>query len=132
MDIELQNELFHEYSPFFEDGESNQVLTLIECGNGWFDLINSLCEVISDYFEMNYEIIDFPISDFYFSDISEKNGKLRIYTSISDKSIDGMIKYVEHHSSYVCEISGERGALYKKNGYYKTLSPFKARELGFL
>ena len=132
MDIDIQNEIFHEFSNLFEDEDGKQVLTLIECGNGWFDIINSFCELVSDYFEMNSDVLDFNCMDFYITDISEKNGKLRIYTSISNKVIDGMIKFAEHHSSYVCEISGERGALYNKNGYYKTLSPFKARELGFL
>lgn len=132
MDIELQNELFNEFPSLFEDEGGKQSLFVIECGNGWFDIINALCESVSDYFEMNSEFLGFSQSEFYFSDISEKNGKLRIYVSTSNKIIDGMIRFAEHYSSYVCEITGERGAIYNKNGYYKTLSPLKARELGFL
>lgn len=127
MDIELQNKLLTDNKVLFLNEEGFVVLSYVECGNGWFDIISTLLQTIRDYVEDN-EIQIKP----YFTDISEKNGVLRIYINNSDKTIDGMIVFAEAMSSKVCEITGEQGTTYLKHGILKTLSPLKARELDFI
>jgi hypothetical protein len=127
MDIGLQNKIFKEHSSLFVYEDNFETLNFIECNDGWFDIIKTLLETIDNYVEYNLSE-NRP----YITDISEKNGLLRVYVSNSDKVIDGMIFFAEAMSGKICELTGEMGDTYFKGGISKTLSPLKARELGFI
>ena len=61
----------------------------------------------------------------------EKFATLRIYVDGGDDYVEGMIKFAEYLTSKTCQHTGEAGDLYKKGGWYATLSPKKAKQLGF-
>lgn len=61
----------------------------------------------------------------------EKFGTLRFYIDGGDDCVDGMIRFAEYLSSKTCQYTGEAGDAFKKGVSYVTLSPSKAKELGF-
>ena len=63
--------------------------------------------------------------------IKEKYGTLRFYFSGGDDTAEGAVSFAEYLSSVTCEETGEKAHLYKKHGYYRTLSPAKAEEHGY-
>jgi hypothetical protein len=61
----------------------------------------------------------------------EKFATLRIYADGGDDYVEGMIKFAEYLTSKTCQHTGEAGDLCKKGSWYATLSPKKAKQLGF-
>jgi hypothetical protein len=59
--------------------------------------------------------------------IKEKFGGLRFYYSGGDAEVAGMVRFAEYLCNKTCEVSGEKGELCMRGGWYKTLSP-KIRE----
>jgi hypothetical protein len=91
MDQELQNQLFEKYPEIFSNrlkSPTESCMSMgIECGNGWYDLINSICQIVES---LNKNIKDKnrliagnneTIIDFKFDQIKEKFGGLRAYYS---------------------------------------------------
>jgi len=62
-----------------------------------------------------------------FTQIKEKFGTLRIYTSQLDPYIEGMIEMAEDMSEHICEKCGNKGRLYTIN-WHKTLCDAHADE----
>jgi len=62
-----------------------------------------------------------------FTQIKEKFGTLRIYTSQLDPYIEGMIEMAEDMSEHICEKCGNKGRLYNIN-WHKTLCDTHADE----
>jgi hypothetical protein len=54
--------------------------------------------------------------------VKEKFGELRFYYSGGDKEIAGMVRFAEYLVEQTCEVSGEKGELCRRGGWYKTLS----------
>lgn len=54
--------------------------------------------------------------------IKEKFGELRFYYSGGDKEVAGMVRFAEYLANQTCEVSGEKGELCVRGGWYKTLS----------
>lgn len=66
--------------------------------------------------------------------VKEKFGTLRFYYDGGDDTIRGMVEFAEYLSSKTCQETGNPGSLHvKSKGYawYATLSPKKAKELGY-
>jgi hypothetical protein len=81
-----------------------------ECEDGWFDLINSLCEKI---------VAINP--DVRASQVKEKFGTLRFYLNFYDEEVDKLIEEAETRSSYTCEVCGQLGQLCHRGSWLKTL-----------
>lgn len=76
----------------------------IECGNGWYKLLDKLCDEITkackrDKIEIN--VIQ----------VKEKYGSLRFYVDSSPEEIDKLIDKAEFESEKTCEICGEPGEI---------------------
>ena len=54
--------------------------------------------------------------------IKEKFGELRFYYTGGDKEVAGMVRFAEYLANQTCEVSGEKGELCRRGGWYKTLS----------
>lgn len=54
--------------------------------------------------------------------VKEKFGELRFYYSGGDKEVAGMVRFAEYLCNQTCEVSGEKGELCRRGGWYKTLS----------
>lgn len=89
----------------------------IECGDGWFDLIYTLCESIQNYIS-NKTNIDYNIQLMVIQ-CRSKLGGLRFYFSGGDDTIRGMIYMAENMSYKICESCGCPGKNYA-NGWHRT------------
>lgn len=103
MDERLEEYLYNKYPEVFdhEEGfiEESCMSIGIECGDGWFGLLNELCNKLSN--------LDINIK---FLQIKEKFGMLRIYYVSEDsenlKYADSIIQDIERRSSKICEFCG--------------------------
>ena len=129
MDQQLQDTLFEKYPNFFVNKDKDIMTSCmawgIECGNGWYDIISSLCWMIKqreDNIENKNKYIQ--SSEEYFSvkfdQIKEKFGGLRVYFSGGDDYVEGLVSMAESFSYQVCETCGQKGKP-NKDGWISTL-----------
>lgn len=88
----------------------------LECGDGWYDLINSACTCIGFYLKLLPEELREQI---FFLQIKEKFGTLRLYLSEETPFIGGVIAMAEEMSSCICDECGHPGKS-KALGWLKT------------
>jgi len=121
MNIKLENYIFNRYHKFFIDPSSKE----IECSNGWFFLLNWLCEEIENRLELvnNGKPEEEKVS-FEFLQIKEKFAKLRIYYKTNDEIIHHYVALSESISGYICEETGlfDETVGYTTKGWLKTIS----------
>lgn len=88
---------------------------VIECDIGWDGLLYDLHDKLVAV-DPNYTLFQ----------VKEKFGGLRFYYSASDPTLDqifrSIVMFYEKLSLSVCEMTGERGSLMVKSGFYKTLA----------
>ena len=110
-------------------------LKRIECGDGWYDLIDNLCSTIQSHLDRNKEI------KFCWLQIKEKFSALRAYAEGGDDYISGVRDMAEAMSCHICEYSGEKGKLRNKKrkenneivfAWNKTLSDKEAEKEGYV
>jgi hypothetical protein len=130
MDQQLQNQLFEKYPEIFSNrlkSPTESCMSMgIECGDGWYDLINSICQIVES---LNKNIKDRnrliagnneEIIDFKFDQIKEKFGGLRAYYSGGNDYIRGLVTMAETMSYKICEVCGNKGKP-NKGGWISTL-----------
>jgi hypothetical protein len=98
---------------------------LFECDDGWFDIIFDLCR------DMQQEVNNSGCEQVVAAQVKEKFAGLRFYSSGGNEVTHAMIEKYSKLSSQTCEVTGGKGSLYEKNGWYKTLSAQSAILLGF-
>lgn len=94
------DELFAKYPLVFKK------IKYIECGNGWFRMLDKLCSLIE------HEIKRVPKElngKLYAAQVKEKFGGLRFYMEESTPFIDGAISLAEDMSFTICEVCGNVG-----------------------
>lgn len=137
MDEELENKLYEKYPQFFVNKDKTPMQSPmcfgIETGNGWYEIISSLCWMIKQhednkewrkkYLEENDPEKLKQESQYFqvkFDQIKEKYGGLRIYFSGGDDYIDGLVSMAEAMSYKICEVCGNKGKP-NKGGWITTL-----------
>lgn len=120
MKQDLQNILIEKYPSLFalKDSKSEPMAYGIECGDGWFDILSSLCFLIAQH-ERNIEgnnkyrktqnLEPVSYEPVQFTQIKEKFGGLRIYTYGGDEYVQGSKSMAESWSYHTCENCGEKG-----------------------
>ena len=96
-----------------------------ECDDGWFDIIFNLFNY------MQQEINNSGCEQVVAAQVKEKFAGLRFYSSGGNEVTHAIIEKYSKLSSETCEITGGKGYLHEKNGWYKTLSIQSAALLGF-
>jgi hypothetical protein len=112
MKKELQEKLFNDYPQLFElrkDPALYPIVFGIECGDGWFDLINDLCKKIVE--------IDPNVKA---TQVKEKFAGLRFYTTGTLDAVWDLIEEAEDKSYKICEDCGAPGTL-RGNMWVSTL-----------
>lgn len=174
MSPELEKKLFEKYPKIFANtNKSPQESCMafgLEIGDGWYSLIDLLCEALTYTFTTSVEIDEedgkrlgiepsrwngqdkdryfFPVEapQVIAEQVKEKFGTLRFYYRIQYSKdneslvatkkypdldqinrrysdyMDGVIHFAEIASAHVCEVSGEKGELMVRGGWFKTLS----------
>jgi len=126
MTKEKENILFERYPKIFQDRGLSPKETLIcfglECDDGWFDLINNLCDAIQFHVDHNSKRNDIELfSQVVVVQIKEKFGGLRFYYYGGDKIIDGMVRFAEKMSYRICEVCGTNEKVGHTKGWIKTI-----------
>lgn len=124
MNEELEQDLVDNHTIFDlyneEPDNSNQPVQLnlygFQCGDGWYDIIDSLAEYIERQ----------PV-DMQVVQVKEKFGMLRFYYTITNSEdegysymINGAVQFAKEMSAYVCEECGDSGEHRKDGGWFRT------------
>lgn len=112
--MKLAQELIQKYSHLFEPDEVRSDMKQscmywgIETGDGWYDLIDKMME----------EISALKLENFYFTQIKEKFGTLRVYTNFYNEDVEAIIMKYENISAVTCEVCGKPGTI-NEGGWLK-------------
>jgi len=119
MDIELQSKLREKYKWLNKSVGDNYPYPMfgIECGNGWYGLLDDLCFDIDRVLTGNPELE----KNFYVAQIKEKFGGLRFYVYGADDEIMNRINNAEKKSFTICEDCGKKGKEITIRGWIMTL-----------
>lgn len=101
---------------FSNDGPKAQCLFNFECADGWFTLIDAVCELIQHDINANG-------TQFVASQIKEKFGGLRFYYRQGSGYSSAAIDLAEFLSQYICEICGALGKPVSIFGWMQTRCP---------
>jgi hypothetical protein len=139
MKKELELKLFEKYPTILRDYGGDKTQTCMhwgmECGDGWYDLLDSLLEKL-DYMSNHsgVQVIADQIKEkfgtlcFYYSTVAKTDLNLNV---IVCKIIDDVISNAERQSAYICENTGKDGSLCNKGGWLKTLCKEEADKIGY-
>jgi hypothetical protein len=100
MNEPLQNDFYEKYPSLFS--HDNKIS--LECGNGWYALLDGLCFTISQHQSKLDEANRIKLKQ-----IKEKFGGLRVYYDGGDNYIAGAVDMAEKMSYYTCEVCGNQG-----------------------
>ena len=134
---ELQDKLYEKYPNLFSNKDKSIQESCmawgIECNDGWYDLLSSVCWRIfqhekniaeriayrnkngqeNEYSDLDYE----PVK---FDQIKEKFGGIRIYYTGGDDYVQGVVSLADEMSYKICEACGNSGKP-NKGGWITTL-----------
>lgn len=130
MKQELDEQLCAKYPKIFKNRHGDMKETLMcwgfECGDGWYQIINSLCNNIQHYTDWQnenhakgykqYKEVPQVVA----VQVKEKFGGLRFYYEGGDEKIDGMVRMAESWAYNTCEECGNLGKT-RSGGWIRTL-----------
>lgn len=112
---ELEKELYKKY-PWTapvprEDGEGTTMMFGFECADGWYGLIEQLCEGIQRQLDLHRN--EGWAREFCLLQAKEKFGGLRFYVSPrqSIPEIENLIRLASDRSERTCELCGREGKM---------------------
>jgi len=119
MTIELQNKLYKKYPKIFKQKDDDKRTTNmcwgIECGNGWYTLIDTLCS------KLQWDIDNNKYPQIETVQVKEKYGGLRFYTNFSNENQEGSISFAESISYHICEQCGTIKDVTSEGRWVRTL-----------
>lgn len=125
MEAELQKKILEKYPLLYSDKDKPMTETCmcwgLDCGDGWYDLINDLStkleKLIEQWIEDNPNDKDnHPRA----AQVKEKFGGLRFYMTSGVEEMRGLIKKAEDDSCTICEFCGQPGTV-RRRGWIITL-----------
>lgn len=119
MKKELQDKLYKKYPKIFVQKDWDVMKTCmcwgIECGDGWYNLIDELCSSLQFHTDKN----SYPQVET--TQVKQKFGGLSFYTNCSDKYLNGYIDFAASMSNTICENCGSNEDVKQTSGYITTL-----------
>lgn len=119
MDHKLQKNFYEKYPELFSNKDKTPMESCmvwgIECGDGWYNILDSLCYMIKQHEENiqdrknhypDEKVEYFPVK---FDQVKEKYGGLRVYFSGGDDYVEGLVSMAESISYKTCEVCGSPG-----------------------
>jgi len=127
MKPELQNKLFEAYPSIFRQKDLPMTQTCmcwgIATGDGWYNILDSLCNQIQNHLEHNLREDQDPTTiNVEATQVKEKYGGLRFYYDGGDEFIEGLVWMAEAISYRTCEECGSLGTP-SNVGWIHTLCP---------
>jgi hypothetical protein len=126
---ETEERLFKQYEHLFEKEEVRGDMMKscmywgFDVGEGWVKIIEGLLKEIDEEAKRIG-----AGEEFYFTQIKEKFGSLRAYTSLTSNDIQKIIGKYERLSAKTCEVCGEPGEIKEIYGWYTCFCDKHARE----
>jgi len=121
MNKELTDKLWKKYPKIFAGKDKSIQESLIpfefECGDGWYWLIDQLCNTIQNYLDSNKHL---KLEQVEATQVKEKFGRLSFYIYGGDETIRGMIWLAESMSYNICEICGSTEDITQSSGWVYT------------
>ena len=126
MKEELEKELFDKYPKIFRQKDLPMQVTAmcwgIDVGDGWYDLIDSMCHQIQHHIDWRNgcgvfegrESENLPDIQVETTQVKEKFGGLRFYYNGGDDFVEGIVRLGEAMSYKICEICGNKGEVSKE------------------
>jgi len=122
MNKKLDGYLVEKYSKIFinryEDMTKTAMCWGFDHGDGWFWLIDQLCDSIQNHIDLNQHK---NITQVVATQVKEKFGTLRFYYNGGDDDIDGMVTLAENMSANICEFCGSTVHVGKTSGWITTV-----------
>jgi hypothetical protein len=122
MQEKLDNYLVTKYSKIFINRYKGPMESCLyfgfDCNDGWFWLIDNLCNSIQSYIDNNSHK---GISQVVATQVKEKFGGLSFYYSGGDDIIDGMVWLAESMSYDICEFCGSTIDIGQTKGWIYTI-----------
>ena len=110
MKKELEEQLIEKYPKIFNidklDTKEPFPIFKIECGDGWYNLLDDLCDSIQFHIDYNIKNTELESSQVVVKQIKEKFGGLRFYFRGGNEYINGMVSFAEKMSYKICEHCG--------------------------
>lgn len=154
MKQELQDQLYSKYPDIFGDRSKPMTETAmcwgIECGDGWYHIIDTLCALIKWRVESTSKTIQLyqtwlqeenlndnlkhqytimlenakrnNVDPVRAVQVKEKFGTLRFYTNSVSPEIDAYINFAENMSAITCDVCGNKGKI-NEGGWLKVRCP---------
>jgi len=123
MKQELEEALCKKYPKLFVNIDADMTTTAMcwgfECGDGWYNIINTLCANIQNHIDWKNKK-EVVVPQVTVDQVKEKFGGLRFYYEGGDDIIDGMVRMAEGMSEVTCEICGKPGES-QGGGWIRTL-----------
>ena len=126
---ELDSSLVAKYPKMFQNRYKSMQETAMcwgfECGDGWYNILNSLCANIQSHIDWKQEQKEkYNRGDgcpqVVVDQVKEKFGGLRFYYHGGNDVIDGMVRMAESWAACTCETCGESGTI-RGGGWIRTL-----------
>ena len=131
MNAQSEHQLRDKYPELFVDiwGDPRQTAMAwgLECDDGWYTILDTLCRQISHHLKYNTEPNVQPV---ILEQVKEKYGTLRFYYRGGDDVISGLVQMAEAMSAKCCERCGNLGKI-RGGSWLKTLCDKHAQELGY-
>ena len=117
MKQELQEQLFAKYPKIFKQHSLPMQQTCmcwgIECGDGWYTLIDTLCQCLEHIQSSEGPHIEA-------AQVKEKYGGLRFYADHGSSEQWGAIAMAEAMSEEICEACGSTDRVEQSDGWIET------------
>jgi hypothetical protein len=127
MSPEKEKILCQKYPKIFKlPGDGNQPIDMwgLECEDGWFELVDTLCGKIQSHIDWRSKQIqgveELKNLQVVAEQIKEKFGGLRFYVRGGDDSTDAFISFAEVMSLKICETCGNSGKQQSVSGWVHT------------
>jgi hypothetical protein len=124
MKQDLDNYLCTTYPKLFVNRNKPMTETCMcwgfECGNGWFNILNQLCQNIQhhlDWKNRDGQVVPQVTVD----QVKEKFGTLRFYYTGGDDYISGLVSMAESMSGVTCESCGNIAESGSNGGWVRTI-----------
>ena len=137
MNEQLDKQLVEKYPKIFRDRYGDMKQTLMcwgfDHGDGWYQILDSLCGNIQNYIDWNNKSAeagykDFkPVEQVVAVQVKEKFGGLRFYYDGGNDHISGMVRMAESWAANTCEECGSPGKV-RTGGWIRTLCDEHAKE----
>ncbi|MDE2166231.1 MAG: hypothetical protein KGJ66_07825 [Alphaproteobacteria bacterium] len=131
MSPELERELVNKYPKLFDDygtAPSHSPMAFgFECGDGWFDLLDTLCGELAALGPCGGDGDAHPLRAMQ---VKEKYGTLRFYLGPATDEALALVAFAEALSARICETCGNKGRT-RGTTWLKTLCDPCAEKQGY-